>query len=883
MITKKLWFLATGFFAGVGMCLAGLVTQAQAQWGGEGYISMSRGQIGHSIHNLGMTGKKDNRSKLGQSGFSYPQGRNIKVYSGGSEREGWNAKGNSAGEGFWILSKTGGSPHGSYAGSRVISSDISGVTHDPRTYPEAYVGVIHDPEWALAIRSASGGQASWTNGSTVAGVSSNWWPESNGVESGDIAISQKPVVVWNFRYGRPSSGESFTSRIASGEFLQYSAPAWAEALSEDDFPEVVATSIASSSDTGLEWTRKWMQWGQNDYDEFFLVDNVIENKSSTTQEDVYMVMMNRFTSNQATGWRSTSWNRAFDWAKDDYPKSTLASNYMDGVPHAAWVEGGGRPMGSAKGKAMSDAGHPFLYYVDGDSDHIDLLINDIGDPYMYSIARERYTREQTWVREGMIQHGHHFGLGVVDWQAPFMRYGGEDPDVFVAPHDNGATPHDESAQQPASITYYKFHNRNDYEHPSPTRDSHAFIYDALTQGGFPDEPDEKYIYSHFMTFGPWTLAPGEKAKVVVSYVAGQASEAPKYDDYKTYPKPFNMGWRNLFGGTGREPVKLADRRGDIPLGEDIMFDHFQNSIDVYNWGYDIPNQPQTVKLAFDSNLQGKTEIRWSSFGEDASDPDYTGAEAQDLRGYRVYRSDEEYHGDWDFVGEFSFEDARSGNLPKGVTYDSGSPFTAVKNAKWPTGIPLTSNKYVGADEAGAGSPVNGVYKFVSQGSNAGFPNWYTVRLYDSGHADWNGTGTAIPVLESAPTTSGGATLGRRTGVVPVVPGAAIFDRLEEQVRVVPNPFKADSDLHTYNRQQNTRFINLPGRCRIDLYDVTGQRVWSIFNDDPLKGEVAWLQFAENRPTNFGEAMFPGIYFWRVTSLMPGSEGKTQSGTFLIIK
>jgi hypothetical protein len=117
----------------------------------------------------------------------------------------------------------------------------------------------------------------------------------------------------------------------------------------------------------------------------------------------------------------------------------------------------------------------------------------------------------------------------------------------------------------------------------------------------------------------------------------------------------------------------------------------------------------------------------------------------------------------------------------------------------------------------------------------------------------------------------------------VVPGAAVFDQLAEKVRVVPNPFKSDDDLHTYNRQQNMRFINLPGRCQIDLYDVTGQRTWTFFNNDPLKGEVTYIQEAENRPSNFGEAMFPGIYFWKVTSLMPGNEGKVQTGTFLIIK
>jgi hypothetical protein len=222
-------------------------------------------------------------------------------------------------------------------------------------------------------------------------------------------------------------------------------------------------------------------------------------------------------------------------------------------------------------------------------------------------------------------------------------------------------------------------------------------------------------------------------------------------------------------------------------------------------------------------------------------------------------------------------------LPSGVTFNPSATWSNVKSGNWPTGIPLTSNKYVDADDPAAGAEIPGTYFFDDPGTNAGFPNWYAVRYYDSGHADWNGTGTSVPVLESSQTTGSGGGIGARNGVVPVVPGAAVFDRLEEQVRVVPNPFKSDSDLHTYNRQQNMRFINLPGRCQIDLYDVTGQRIWTFFNNDPLKGEVAYLQFAENRPSNFGEAMFPGIYFWKVTSLMPGSEGKKQQGTFLIIK
>ena len=86
-MSKKLWIYASGFFAGVGMLLVGLVTQTQAQWGSAARINMTRGQIAHTIHNEGMSGKKDNRSKLAQSSFSYPMGRSLKVYSGGSERE----------------------------------------------------------------------------------------------------------------------------------------------------------------------------------------------------------------------------------------------------------------------------------------------------------------------------------------------------------------------------------------------------------------------------------------------------------------------------------------------------------------------------------------------------------------------------------------------------------------------------------------------------------------------------------------------------------------------------------------------------------------------------------------------------------------------------
>jgi hypothetical protein len=610
---------------------------------------------------------------------------------------------------------------------------------------------------------------------------------------------------------------------------------------------------------------------------------MVENTSSSTVDGVYIVLANRFTSQQANSMGRGGWNRAGGWRSDDWERCTLSNNYMDGVTRDAFIAGAGKPAGLQRGVDLANAGHALVYTHDGESDDINKLYLDVGDPYHYAEAAERYRREQTWAREGMIQHGEYFGVGTIDAFQPFMRYGGVDDEVYVNPHDNPATPRDESAEQPATVRWDSYRSNTDFDMPSPIQDSDTFIYDAIANGGIMAEPAAVDISTQLVAYGPYTLGPGEKAKVVVAYVIGLAADHPKYADYKKWGAPFNMGWMNLYGGKGAATVKFEARQPDIPLSEDVMFNNFDRAIQAYEWGYDIPNQPPSIKVAWDSNLQGKTQIRWSVFGEDAADPDYTGAEAQDIRGYRVYRSNMEYQGDWEYVTEFSLEDARAGNLPSGIKFDPARTWSNVKSGSWPTGIPLTTNQYIGADEANAGAEIPGTYTFDDAGTNAGFPNWYAVRYYDSGHSDFNGTGTAVPVLESSQGISGGAAIGGRNGVVPVVPGAAVFDALEAQVRVVPNPYKVDDDLHTYSRQQNMRFINLPGRCQIDLYDVTGMRIWTFFNNNPLQGEVTYIQLAENRPSNFGEAMFPGIYFWKVTSLMPGNEGKVQTGTFVIIK
>ena len=108
----------------------------------------------------------------------------------------------------------------------------------------------------------------------------------------------------------------------------------------------------------------------------------------------------------------------------------------------------------------------------------------------------------------------------------------------------------------------------------------------------------------------------------------------------------------------------------------------------------------------------------------------------------------------------------------------------------------------------------GTHSYKDAASLAGFSYWYSVRSFDSGHADWNGTGMAIPSLESghgAPET--------RTHLrsIPFVVASDKKDRFEDPVIVVPNPFRLD-DIHRYpGGSEEIRFVNVPRRCKISIF------------------------------------------------------------------
>lgn len=106
------------------------------------------------------------------------------------------------------------------------------------------------------------------------------------------------------------------------------------------------------------------------------------------------------------------------------------------------------------------------------------------------------------------------------------------------------------------------------------------------------------------------------------------------------------------------------------------------------------------------------------------------------------------------------------------------------------------------------------------------------------------------------------------------------DRLEDII-VVPNPYVASSDFepsNTYRAGRGERriyFMNLPAKCTIRIYTITGQLVQTLYHDTAIDdGQEAW-----NLVTKDGMNLAYGIYLFHVEA---DGIGET-TGRFAVIK
>ena len=274
--------------------------------------------------------------------------------------------------------------------------------------------------------------------------------------------------------------------------------------------------------------------------------------------------------------------------------------------------------------------------------------DDTGQPFDKNNAQAAY------INRGQLNHGElmafqYIGLAPLDYD-PTDGFT-NDTETYVAP---------KTMDQPAFANWWEIFGRFDWDTPDITNlNSDENLYNEfIGMGRVPaDQPNPDHIsrvtFAH--TYGPYDLAPGEKAKVVVAWVAGSGAE---------------------FAGPGGSPMDVYEwaRQGNqsqVADGERAMAQHLERAQFAYDNGYDLPDAPPDVAIFVDSDENGNNAITWSDRAEKSPDPDYTGDEALDVQGYRVYRTQNNHLGPWELVA-----DIPRGTTPTNTEYDSGTPWTS---------------------------------------------------------------------------------------------------------------------------------------------------------------------------------------------------------------
>jgi hypothetical protein len=341
-----------------------------------------------------------------------------------------------------------------------------------------------------------------------------------------------------------------------------------------------------------------------------------------------------------------------------------------------------------------------------------------------------------------------------------------------------------------------------------------------------------------LTFGPYNLAVGEKAKVVIAYVAGTGAQAISREGQSAYAidiQAFSM--KDI-------PLAEEERISRLAKGEAALVAHLKSAQFAYDNMYDLPDYPPDVKFTPGVSQDAEITLSWSDDADTAVHPDFGEA---DVAGYRVYRSAYQEFGPWELVGDFE----------KGTS-----------GATW---------NYSG-----------GTYIWNDNSAVAGFRYFYNVRAYTKPHSTWtNGTSSMSDLPEEvqghlkAGLEGGYSAAEQRINldVSPFQPGL-LPSWPTKSVRVVPNPFSLSESGYNYQSSKKIRFLGLPPKSRVLIYNVAGDIVGEILHDDTASGEESWFQIERNVTS---PDVASGIYFYVVESLTPESLGQTVKGTFYILR
>ncbi|MBN1350321.1 hypothetical protein JXJ21_12980 [candidate division KSB1 bacterium] len=822
----------------IGLLLICCFTNAISQWDSSKPRFLTRAKLWSTFRMTGLQGQQayDASSSEDFAGLSYP-GSSIR---GGEYVEFWNApiidastggggagakstctsrNENSHGEGTFILVKADAQKLISYSGPRSISPDVVKVAYDASANPESDLGI-------------DDGKSTYWHGAPPTG-------------------SDEPVEIHNYQYHKY--------------------------IGRDNEAEGIII-VRWTTGMGITCTKKAKAWSYQKYDDFIIIENIFDYTGDSNGDgvvasedvfgtnlpvltDVYFAFANMLSSSlQGETWGERPYMHWADWRANNPPAQDEHYRFSGSPGYQALIP---EDTPDYIARKMS-------YGWDGDDP--DNLWNDTAEPYIDKYVQRNTGNEQQGQSETQLLSYAFVGMAPLDYD-PTDGFT-NDSESYVAPR---------ITDQPSRCKWWQYYRLDDKPlEPNLDIYTEQEIYDILTADDpansnpafyedppAPDALRDVGTYAHFQVYGPYTMQPGDKVKIVMAFVGGSGADyLANQGVYDPRTAPENAWARSLHPGKMKE----------YEYGERSLFYNLSLAQEIYDQGYDVPDPPPDVLIKdVRPNLNGHLQVYWSDEALEAVDPDYSGEESKDVTGFRVYkilvggaaekadpaepRNDDLLTADWHNGPYLLMDEILKGQVKSDlglITYDSE----------------------------------NHEYVFTDKTTRVGaFLYFYSVRTFDTGHSDWNGTGEPVPSLESglaAPEQK--MLIGKEAYYLP----GMIADNMEQQIKVVPNPYKNDA-IHQYAQSNALKFFNIPQKCNISIYSVSGERIAEVYHDQPQPiGE--WDQ----QTIKFAGNAAPGIYFWVVESLMDGeyryvsadgdtlppmrinSKGKIQKGTLLII-
>lgn len=793
--------------------------QAQSAPGSVPFSENSRALIRNDWNNVGISGGNPDVNR-GGSRNDYPNngtgpgsyGTELASTGDGASQH-YNGYRISGGEGIWILTGDG---KISVTGPRFtawVQNYIRPVPYDPKGNPEEKWGVPN-PLKGL-----------WKGGGSEPALS-NYWP---GVQ---------PLDLGSLYFNKLDPDRTPPALIANYELNGY--------IVDPTIPEETIIARWTNTKQGITTTRRVYNWSNPDFDDFYIWDLTFTNNGdfdgdgkedkpgqTKTQENVYIA----FDNSEVVGALGNL--QAYGWdfyvtpdGLDDIYFYTDAANYT----------------GAFKGLNLKTS-------MIRDSDNPLTSWDDTGQPFYASRWPTLYVVGQT--NEQLLESST-YGFAPIAYRdsGPSHTFNDLDKGKYVQPQ----------GEQPYAARWWHTRSKADFDDPHPENNTEEQMRNTMFASGIKDNPneanpDDAKMYVYAQVYGPYTLKPGESAKLVMVFAAGHPSQM-RSDPKQGMGTMDIVGWDRL-----HEPLDKMQREFKT-LGEQALLENIRLARFAYEANYQVPAAPTNTFIAADeltSSPNAHQQISWIDKADRAVNPYY---KEQDVIGYRVYRSTWLNWGPWELWDVI--EKGKSGQTI---------------NGKW--------------------TYANGRYTYEDLDSVAGFEYHYSVRPYARGHATWSGGGKAladIPVARVRTNVTKGYESGWGPSTArsldgdlrrPFQPATAETDQLQRQVRVVPNPYVIDGK-HQYPNSNYLRFVNVPRKCKIYIYSASGDRVQTIDQDettvwgpegtripktDAQKGEATFTQFT----WNLAGEIATGFYYFVVVSETPGSEGKIQRGAFVVIK